>query len=292
MQNLRKKTIVHFVSSVKTAERQLSKYTCSGWNEINETYCVVQQRLSKIFWNKPTLCGFTVLELSKLLMYEFHYDHMLPMYSTITYHPDGWPVFQSRLKLLFTDTDSFCYEVSTTDLYEDLQTIRHLLDTADYPKDHALYDPSGAKVIGRFKDECSSVPPMHFVGLRPKLYSLLVKEGESKTKAKGVSSRYTKKHLRHADYVKCLHEGISISASYNQIRSRLHNLATERVKKVALSAFYDKRWVMAGTYDTLAHGHWLIDHEKHSAVQVQSPYNCTECASKYKRRVFVAPRRR
>ena len=172
-----------------------------------------------------------------------------------------------------------------------MQTIQHLLDTADYPKDHPLYDPSGAKVIGRFKDECFSVPPMHFVGLRPKLYSLLVKPAESKTKAKGVSSRYTKKHLRHEDYVRCLHEGASISAAYNQIRSRLHNLATEQIKKVALSAFYDKRWVMKDTYDTLAHGHWEIEHEKHSSVRVQSPYDCAECSVKYRRHVYRGRRR-
>ena len=291
MQNLRKKSSVHFVSNVKAAERQLSKHTCCGWNEINDTFSVVQQRMVRIFWSKPTVCGFSVLELSKLLMYQFHYDRMLPMYSMVTLRPDGWPMFQSRLKLLFTDTDSFCYEVTTSDLYEDLQAIRHLLDTADYPKDHPRYDPSGAKVIGRFKDECVSVPPMHFVGLRPKLYSLLVKPGESQTKAKGVSSRYTKKHLRHRDYVTCLHEGVSTSATYNQIRSRLHNLATEQIKKVALSSFYDKRWVMKDTYDTLAHGHWSIEHEKHSALSVQSPYDCAQCASKYTRRVCIAPRR-
>ena len=281
MQNLRKKCNVYFVSEVTAAERQISKHTCSGWNEINETYAVVHQKQMKIFWNKPTIVGFTILELSKLLMYQFHYRYMLPMYATVKQTRDGWPVHVGRLTLLFTDTDSFCYEIETEDLYRDLQRIQHMLDTADYPTQHPLFSISNAKTIGKFKDECNGVPPQHFVGLRPKLYSILVTDAMSKTKAKGVSMRYTEKYLRHGAYVKCLREGTCVTATYNQIRSRHHRLTTDTVRKVALSSFYDKRWLLADTHVTLSHGHWRIAHSLHSTDAVRSPYDCVVCRALY-----------
>ena len=279
LQNLRKNSNVHFVSEVIAAERQLSKHTCSGWSAVNETYAVVHQRQSKIYWNKATIVGFSILDLSKLLMYRFHYQVMLPMYTTVKpiYGSRGWTEHQSKLKLLFTDTDSLCYEVETEDMYADMQKINHLLDTADYPSTHSLFSTKNAKVLGKFKDECHGVPPLHFVGLRPKLYSILVTEDEAKLRAKGVSLTYTRKYLRHRDYVQCLHAGTTVTASYKTIRSRNHQLATETVRKIALSSFDDKRWLLAETPNTLAHGHWRILHSSHSNISVPSPLHCAEC---------------
>jgi DNA polymerase type B, organellar and viral len=273
MQNLRKNTRIHFVSEVIAAERQLSKHTCIGWSEINETFSVVHQRQTKIFWNKPTIVGFSILDLSKLLMYQFHYRTMVPLYTVVK--PDGR--HECKLRLLFTDTDSLCYEVESKDLYRDMRIIQDHLDTSEYPVTHPLYSPVNAKVIGKFKDECHGVSPLHFVGLRPKLYSLLVSGDEAKLRAKGVRSRYIDKYLRHQDYVQCLREGTTYTASYQNIRSRDHQLATETVRKVALSSFDDKRWMLAETPRTLAHGHWRIRHSRHPAVDVQSPRDCNIC---------------
>ena len=281
MQNLRNKCNVHFVSDVMAAERQLCKHTCIRWTEINETFSVVHQRVNKIFWDKATIVGFTILELSKLLMYEFHYGCMLPMYTEVKLRADGWPLHECRLKLLFTDTDSFCYSIETDDLYRDMKRIQHMLDTAEYSVHHPLFSTDNAKVIGKFKDECNGVPPLHFVGLRPKLYSLLVTKDVSKTKAKGVPMRYTKKHLRHQEFVRCLRDGTTVTASFKQIRSRHHVITTDTVRKVALSSFYDKRWVLPDTPCTLAQGHWRIAHAQHTDVQVESPYDCDECADRY-----------
>ena len=69
--------------------------------------------------NKPIYCGAAILDLSKLLMWEFHYNHIKKIYG-------------SKAKLLFTDTDSFCYEITTKDIYKDMElsvismTSRHI----------------------------------------------------------------------------------------------------------------------------------------------------------------------
>ena len=285
MQNLRKQCTVHFVSKMVAAEKQLCKHTCLRWTMINDTFSTVQQRVHSIYWNRCTIIGLTVLQISKLWMYRFHYRHMLPMYMTVkTRDCDGWPIYDSRLQLLFTDTDSFCYHVETDDLYSDLRSVAHLLDTSTYPVDHPLFSRVNEKKVGSFKDETDSVPPLHFIGLRPKLYSLLVTKDVSKSKAKGVALRYTKKHLRHQQYVECLHAGTVVTASFKQIRSRDHQLTTDTVRKVALSSFYDKRWVLPDTQCTLALGHWRIAHSRHSDQPVVSPYDCTLCADLIRRR--------
>ena len=78
----------------------------------------------------------------------------------------------THLKLLFTDTDSLCYQVFTDDFYRDIQPDSETFDIADYPKQDVLHSPMNKKVIGKFKNETSSCPIREFVGLRPKMYTV------------------------------------------------------------------------------------------------------------------------
>jgi hypothetical protein len=246
MENLRRRTNVAIVSNVIAAERQVSKLGCQLWTQINERYTIVQSAVQKIFWNKPTTVGCAVLDLSKLLMYQFHYDVMQQRYG-------------DKLKLLFTDTDSLCYEIETADVYADMMEMRdEYLDTSEYPPDHFLFSPKNAKVIGKFKDECGGKAPLHFVGLRPKMYSLLHVDDQEKLTAKGVKTSYVKTHMKHAHYAQCVNGGTSTSATYQVLRSRSHVIRTETITKRALSAYDDKRFLLPQTPDTLAYGHFRI----------------------------------
>jgi hypothetical protein len=246
MENLRRRTNVAIVSNVIADERQVAKSGCQSWTQINERYTMVQTAVQKIFWNKPTTVGCTVLDLSKLLMYRFHYDVMQRRYD-------------DKVKLLFTDTDSLCYEVQTDDVYDDMMEMRdEYLDTSEYPSDHPLFSTKNAKVIGKFKDECGGKAPLHFVGLRPKMYSLLQADGTEKLTVKGIKTSFVKKHVRHAHYVQCLHGCTSTSATYQVLRSRDHVIRTETITKRALSSYDDKRYLLPNTPNTLAYGHYLI----------------------------------
>ena len=92
--------------------------------------------------------GFSVLELSKLHMYNFHYNHMCVKYS----RPD-------QLRLLFTDTDSVPYAVQTEDIYRDMAVdVATHYDFREYPIDHPLYSAMNRKAIGFLKDQLNSVP--------------------------------------------------------------------------------------------------------------------------------------
>jgi len=163
-----------------------------------------------------------------------------------------------RAKLLFTDTDSLCYELRTEDVFADMQKFARHLDTSEYPVDHPLYSPVNAKVMGKFKAECSGSSPLQFVGLRSKMYSLLLPDGKSKATAKGVQRSYAKKKIRHEQYLHCLTQQSTTTADYYNIRSNNHVVKTVQIVKRALSAFDDKRFLLPNSYDTLAHGHWRI----------------------------------
>ena len=80
--------------------------------------------------NKPIYVGFTVLELSKWLMYDFHYNF-------IKKHFDA--------ELLFTDTDSLTYEIKSEDVYEEFFKHKHLFDFRNYPEDSKFLDQAKKK---------------------------------------------------------------------------------------------------------------------------------------------------
>ena len=133
----------------------------------NEDLVAIMLQKSSVKLCKPIFIGFTVLELSKELMYSFHYYHMKQQYG-------------EKAKLLFTDTDSLCYSIETNDVYKDMEKSLHLFDTCDYPSSHFLHSNANKKVLGKMKDETNGVPISEFVGLRSKMYSIEVGGEEKK----------------------------------------------------------------------------------------------------------------
>ena len=93
-------------------------------------------------------------------------------------------------RLLFTDTDSFCYSIQTKDLYDVMTAFLNHLDTSWYPQNHPLYTSLNAKVLGKLKDECNGMAPLEFVGLRSKMYSLLASRRHTKMTANGIKKFY------------------------------------------------------------------------------------------------------
>ena len=91
-------------------------------------------------------------------MYEFWYNHLKVKYD-------------DKIKLIYTDTDSFVIEVETDDIYKDMYEDRHLYDFSDYPKDHPNYDVVNKKVYGIFKDDLNAKIITEFTADKPKMYS-------------------------------------------------------------------------------------------------------------------------
>ena len=193
--------------------------------------------------------GFAILDLSKVLMYQFHYEYMKQKYDA------------SAKLLQFTDTDSLCYEVKTRDIYEDMLEDKELFDTSEYAQDHPLYSTRNKKVLGKMKDETHGIPIQEFIGLRPKMYSILYIENKlvEKKTAKGVKKSVTKKHIRHENYKTCLFDKKRTKTSMNQIRSYDHEIYSIKLNKIALIPCDDKRYILEDGVNTLAHGHYKIN---------------------------------
>jgi hypothetical protein len=208
---------------------------------------LVDRIRNKVTLNKPIYIGFTVLDVSKLLMFDFYYNVIAKRYG-------------NNARLLFTDTDSLCYHLFTDDVYRDMLEYSHLLDTSNYPRDHPMYSADNMKVIGKMKDECGGKPPLELVGLRSKMYSLLTYDKKlSKRTAKGVKNRYLVKNVMHDAYLQTLRNKTIEHAKYRLLRSRAHKIQTVKCCKVALCAYDDKCYVLEDGERTLAYGHVLLN---------------------------------
>ena len=163
-----------------------------------------------------------------------------------------------------TDTDSLVYEIETEDFYKDISPdVREMFDTSNYPENHPSGIETGVnkKLIGKFKDEFGGRQIKEFIGLRSKLYSILTDKGEEIKKNKGVKVSVVKKTISHNNYRDCLFSKVPQMRSMNVIRSHLHEVYTETVNKVALSADDDKRIICEDGIQTLAIGHYLTKTE-------------------------------
>ena len=126
--------------------------------------------------NKPAYTGMCILVISKVLMYEFHYDYIKNKYG-------------NNSRLLFTDTDSLMYEIKTEDVYEDFSNDKEMFDFSNYSTKSKYYDNSNKLWVGKMKDETAGVAIEAFVGLRPKMYSYSVDDNSEHKKTKGVNKK-------------------------------------------------------------------------------------------------------
>ena len=142
--------------------------------------------------------GFSVLELSKLHMYDFPYNHMCVKYPCA-----------NQLRLLFTDKDSLAHAVLTDDIFTDMtDDAASQYDFSVYPLNHPLYDTSNRKALGFFKGELNSVSMREFVGLHPKYYAFLCMDKVDKNvlqHTKPVEKKVNDDHLHFAHYLDVLH---------------------------------------------------------------------------------------
>ena len=243
MENVRGRINMELVHHEKRLKKLAAKDNYERTNIFNEDLVGVHSLKTTIQLNKPIFVGFAILELSKTLMFDFHYNYIK--------RKNG-----SKAELCFTDTDSLLYDIQTEDVYKDMSEDSSLFDFSDYPEDHPLHNNFNKKVIGKMKDETAGKPIRAFVGLRSKMYDILLCNDEEIKTAKGIKTPVIKKRLRHSMYKDALMYEHVTTETMNTIRSYKHQLYTEAVNKQALSAYDDKRYVLDDKIHTRAHGHY------------------------------------
>jgi len=234
------------VSDPKKFLKMTSRPQIKQWKIINDDTVLVERIKATVTLNKPIYTGFCILDLSKILMYDFHYNVIVAKYG-------------NNARLLFTDTDSLCYQITTPDLYNDMGSMSEHFDTSDYPADHALYSTANKKVVGKMKDECAGSPAIEFVGLRSKMYSLFVSTTKDpKMTAKGIKRGFVEKNVRHSMYLDTLLTHKNTYASFQNFRTQRHTIETVNFFKKCLSAYDDKRHILHDGVSSLAYGHYKL----------------------------------
>ena len=249
MENIRNRVDVKLVNTKEKLRKLVAKPNLKSPPKIfSENLVSVHMRKTSLLMNKPVYLGMCILDLSKTIMYDFHYNYIKSKYA-------------DKAKLLFTDTDSLMYEIETEDFYKDIAgDVKDKFDTSDYPENHPSGIPTGEnkKVLGMMKDEAAGKIIKEFVGLRSKLYSFVMDDGGEIKKCKGIKKQVVESSIRHEHYKTCLTTGKELLRKQNILRSYEHEVYTEEVNKVALSALDDKRYILSDGMDTLAWGHYKI----------------------------------
>lgn len=245
MENIRNRIDVRLVKNEQQAQKLVNKPNFETFKIFSENLIACHLKKTKLKFDKPIYVGMVILDISKTLMYDFHYNHIKKKYG-------------ENSKLLFTDTDSLCYHIKTDDLYKDFKKDKKLFDTSNYDKKHFLYSEKNKKVLGKMKDETAGNPITEFVGLRSKLYAFKTDDNHEEKRAKGISKNIVKQTINIEDYKAVLFNREVMYRKMQTIKSAYHNVYTNQINKIALCGKDDKRHILDNNIDTLAHGHYRI----------------------------------
>lgn len=194
---------------------------------------------NRVVLNKPIYIGMSVLELSKLEMYQLRYIHLTK------YERD----LNGTIRIAGGDTDSFFLRIDGIDVAHKLlprMLKDDLLDTSNYPHDHPLFSNRNKARLGCIKDEAEGKAFLEWILLRPKMYSMQVSGGGGKDKkrAKGVRRSTLAKEIRHQDYRRTIQDHRELTHSQRRIGSKAHVNYSLEYKKRSLTFFDDKRaWI-------------------------------------------------
>ena len=240
MENVRGHRDIRLVMNNKKRSIPASEPNYHSTKHISEDFLIMEMKKRDIYINKPAYLGQVILDYSKMLMYEYWYDYLKPLYD-------------DKIKLCYMDTDSFIIYVQTDDFYKDISNdINKWFDTGNYSRyiERPLEKGKNKKVIGKFKDELGGLVMSKFCAHRAKSYAFLIdgfndndyeKRGIINKKAKGTKKCVIRNKITFNDYINLLFSNTNLLRSQYRFRNRFHEIYTEKINKIALSSNDDKR---------------------------------------------------
>ena len=241
MENVRKHRDIKLVKTDHRRNKLAHNYHTMKLTDDN--LAIIEMRKVKVKMNKPIYLGLSILEISKITMYEFWYVKSK---------------YGSRASLRYMDTDSFVINIKTKDFYKDIaENVKERFDTSNYIYDRPLPTGVNKKVVGLVKDELGGGIITEFTALRPKAYSYKTDDLIQLKKAKGTKKCVLKKMLRFDDYKNSLFTNSKVLRSQQRFKSENHSVYTENINKIALSCDDDKRIVAADGISSYPYGYVL-----------------------------------
>ena len=227
---MKKRINVRVVKSSQGYIKYTSRPICLNSKVFENDLAAIHEKKLSITLNKPIYVGFKLLEISKREMYNCHCNLMITKFS---------------IRLLFTDTDSFCCDLHEKYLYKKMCKYKKLFDLSNFPGSNKYYSSYNKKIVGKMKDEYGGKSIVRFVGLKSKMYSILDESNNKKSTNKChnaltdfqefYDTLFNKKILRH---------------TMRGIKSKNHNFGTYETNKISLSCFDDKGYILKNGINT------------------------------------------
>ena len=231
MGNVRNHRDIKIVTTNKQRNKLASEPNYHTTKNISKNLLIIKMKKTEVKMNKPIYLGQAILDISKILMYEFWYDYIKPKYG-------------DKARLCYMHTDSFIIYVGNEDFYKDIANdVEGRFDTSNYNENDKRPLPIGInkKTFGFFKDELDGKIMIEFCALRAKVYAYLMEDGSERKKAKGTKKCIIKKEITFENYRKSLFNSEILLKSQQRFKSDHHKLHTEEVNEIALSSNDDKR---------------------------------------------------
>ena len=232
MENMRKIIKMRVVKNAEDFIKYPSRPTCVNWKVFENNLATIHKKKTSLTLNKPIYVRFTVLEISKWEMYNFHYNFMITKFNT---------------RLLFTDTDSLCYELYEKNPHKKMYKYKELLDLSNLRVSSIYYCSNNKKVLGKMKDKSAGKSILKFAGLK---YSIL-----GKSKKEKITTKCHKSFTDFQEFYDTLFKKKILRHTMRRIESKNHNLGTYETNKRSLSCFDDKRYILKNGINILAYGH-------------------------------------
>ena len=235
------------VNDEATLLRNVSLITFKSLDVINSDRVIVNHNLTSIIADSPIYIGFSILDLAKKIMYDFWYKTLQQIY-------------KDRVRLLYTDTDSFFISLETENLeYELNGPLKPYLDLSNFPKSHPLHSSERKGELGLLKIETGSEQITEFIGVKPKSYIYETETGKTNVTSKGMSE-YVKKTMGLHDHRDAIEKGeITVKEVYN-LQPVDSTMSLTRTRKVAICPYEDKRFYFS-PYESYSYGHPKVREE-------------------------------
>lgn len=245
---------------ISYTDRQLRRYIQSPLFEsalfLGNNVHMVHMKNKEIKLNRLYAVGFSILELSKLHMYQVWYEHLKP-------------AFQDDLELILTDTDSFIIKVSNHNELDVFKKISHIMDFSNFSKDHPFYSEVNKKVPGMFKKEHPNSKIEEVWAVKSKCYYIKF-ENETDTDhitCKGMAKK-SAKNFPSDVFAECvLKNDVIVKSSMTNIIAKDKKIYTSIKTQAALSSFDDKRYALC-KFHTVPYGSKYANYD---------PKKCFKC---------------
>ena len=243
MENIRKHRKIKLITNQEACLKAIMKPNFKSGVRFGPNLMGCEMGKIKVVMNKLVYLGQAILDLSKIVMYEFHYDYM------------KWKYNDDSLTLCYMNTDSLIYSIEMDDFYKDIaKDVKDRFNTSGYNSSKPLPVGLNKKVIGLMKDELGGDIMTEFITFRPKMYAYKTGSAKSK-KCKRIKKCMVHKTISFEDYKNCLLSGDPSYRSQLMFRFSKHEVRTLEVNKLAPSRDDDKHITVNGI-SSLARGHW------------------------------------